>query len=74
MIAWIPFQTPLALPGGWVLWLILPLSLSVTIVYKTLRAEHASRIPRDVAFAMASVLLGLTALGAGLWALIRFWP
>jgi hypothetical protein len=70
----INFTNPIHLSTAAAMWLILPLCLAVVAVYKTIRAERPGRILRDMLFPTAYVLVGLAALGLGLWALQEYWP
>ena len=49
--------------------LILPLCLSVAIVYKTLRCENLRDIPAAAAILWGTIVVGMYAVGVGLWAL-----
>ena len=71
MIAWTIFYNPILLPAHhWkTLILILPLSLSVALAYKTVRTKNLRRLPLEVLWAMGYILAGLVALGLGLWIL-----
>ena len=73
-LAWQLFRNTIVLPHRELIWLLLPLCLSVAIVYKTLRAGHYRRIPRDVVVLMAYMTTGLVALAVGLWAVQEYWP
>jgi hypothetical protein len=49
--------------------LILPLCLSVAIVYKTMRCENLRDIPAAAAILWGTIVVGMYAVGVGLWAL-----
>ncbi|UCF33518.1 MAG: hypothetical protein JSV78_14405 [Phycisphaerales bacterium] len=49
--------------------LILPLCLSIAIVYKTLRCENLRDIPAAAAILWGTIVVGMYAVGVGLWAL-----
>ena len=66
------FVNPVSLPSWLCLWLIVPLCVAVAIVYKTIRVQHLSQLPRQVLLLLAYMFLGLGALGAGLWAMWEF--
>ena len=53
-----------------VLWLLLPMCLSVAIVYKTIRIDSLRRLPKSVAVLMLYMVGGLAVLGAALWLLM----
>ncbi len=68
MIAWVLFYNPAPLDSnGWTLWLLLPLCMSVAIVYKTIRVEDVRRLPVAIVLLMGYILAGLVALSAALW-------
>jgi len=68
------FYHPMTLPGNTVLWLVLPLCLSVVIVYKTIRSDNIRRLPLEVLFLAAYVLAGLAVLGVCLYLIQEYWP
>lgn len=68
------FYHPLPLSADGHLWLILPLCAAVGIVYKTIRTERLRRLPGQVLAVMGYMVVGLIALGVGLWALREYWP
>lgn len=72
MIQAMLFVNPVSLPSWLCLWLIVPLCVAVSVVYKTVRVHHLSQLPRQVLTLMAYMFLGLGALGAGLWAMWEF--
>ncbi|MBN1555780.1 MAG: hypothetical protein JXA11_13630 [Phycisphaerae bacterium] len=67
MIAWSLFINPIVVPQAAVLWLILPLCLSVAMVYKTVRVAELHQLPRQVIVLIAYMTGGLAVLGAALW-------
>jgi hypothetical protein len=74
MIAWRLFYHPMTLPVGLVLWLVIPLSIGVVVIYKTVRTDTLRRLPIQIAVLVAYVLAGLAALGAGLYLIQEYWP
>ena len=48
--------------------LILPLCLSIAIVYKTLRCENLREIPLASAILWGTIVVGMYAVGVALWA------
>jgi hypothetical protein len=54
--------------------LLLPLLLSVAVIYKTVRLDDLRRLPMQVLMLMLYMIGGLGALAVGLWALHTFWP
>lgn len=61
-----------ALSGGVRLLLMIPLCLSVAIVYKTTRCEDLSRLPREVGALLVTIVLGMAGVGIGLWVLFQW--
>ena len=74
MTDWTLFYNPAPVPSSWIMWLVVPLCLSVAVVYKTLRAKHVRQVFREVLVLMVYVIFGLVVLGAVLWAIQRYWP
>ncbi len=68
------FYNPTVLSSDSLLWLLVPICASVAIVYKTLRTANLRRLPLQIAWLMTYMLVGLAALGAGLWAIHEYWP
>ena len=68
------FQHPMTLSTSLAFWLLLPLCVTVAVVYKALRAPHVSQVPRQSAVLMGLLLAGLATLAAALWAVARWWP
>jgi hypothetical protein len=62
------FFHPLTLPCDSLLWLMLPLVVSVAIVYKTLRTSNLRRLPWAILGLVGYVAGGALALAVGLWA------
>ncbi len=57
------------LSGGQRMALILPLCLSIAVVYKTLRCQTLREIPVASLILCGTVVLGMYAVGVGLWVL-----
>ena len=74
MIAWVPFTEPVVLSFYHELWFLLPLCAGVGIVYKTIRAENLRALPVQILALFGYMVVGLVALGAGLWLLQEYWP
>ena len=73
-MGWTLFYNPMNLTFHGLLYLLVPLCLSVAVVYKTIRVKHLRRLPVAIAGLIGYMLVGLLALGAGLWAIQRYWP
>ena len=74
MIAWQLFYHPVLLPFDSLVWLVLPLCASVSIIYKTLRTDSLRALPVQILGLFAYMVVGLAALGIGLWLLQEYWP
>jgi len=57
--------------GGLRLLMMLPLCLSIAIVYKTTRCEDLRELPVAVGGLLVSIVLGMAAVGIGLWLLFQ---
>ena len=63
LVAWI------AVNGVWRLALLVPLSLSIAVVYKTTRCENLGDIPKAVLALWITIVVGMLAVGVGIWLL-----
>ena len=63
------FTSAIQLNGGQRLILMLPLCLALAIVYKTTRADELREVPAAVLGLWVTIVLGMCAVGVGLWAL-----
>ncbi|MCD6304553.1 MAG: hypothetical protein J7M21_06290 [Planctomycetes bacterium] len=68
------FTSPMNLSFEAELWLLLPLLAAVGLVYKTIRIDDLRRLPREVAFLMGYMIVGLLALCVWLWLIQEYWP
>lgn len=59
------------LTGGQRMLMMLPLCMSIAIVYKTTRCSRVEDIPRAAARLCVTILVSMAAVGAGLWSLYR---
>jgi hypothetical protein len=48
--------------------LMLPLCLSVAVIYKSTRMENMREVPTSAAILWVTIVLGMAAVGVGLWA------
>ena len=62
------FVTGIPLTGGQRFLLLLPLCLSIAVVYKTTRCERLDRVPREVLGLWVTIVAGMLAVGFVLWA------
>ena len=68
------FVNPMPLQTHTVLWLLLPLCLAVSLIYKTIRTEDVGRIWIETLKLVVQIVAGLAALGVSLWLIQRYWP
>ena len=71
LLAYKPFLDPLKVWDYWP-WLLLPLCLGVSIVYKSVREESMSRVPKEAAKATFWIVAGMAAAAAGLFFMVRY--
>ena len=65
------FTTGFEVSGRGRLLLMLPLCLSIALVYKTTRCESLREIPGASLVLWVTIVLGMAAVGVGLWVLFR---
>jgi len=65
------FLTPLPLSGFQHALLLLPLSLSISIVYKAVRCTNVRDIPKAALALWVTIVVGMYAVAIGLWLLYR---
>lgn len=63
------FTTGIPLTGLQRLGLMLPLCLSIAVVYKTTRCEHLRQVPLTALALWVTIVIGMAAVGLGLWLL-----
>lgn len=68
------FVHPQVLPFDMILWLVLPLCVSVAVVYKAIRVHSLRRLPVEASVLIIFMLGGLFTLGAALYAIHKYWP
>lgn len=68
------FYNPITLGSNSELWLLLPLCAVVGLVYKTIRVEHLSHLPKEFLQILLYMAFGLVTLCTGLWVIHTFWP
>lgn len=67
-----PFITPSPWFFGSAWWVLLvPLSLGIAIVYKSVRCNSMKRVPREAAGLFVVILVVMTLAAGGLWLLTR---
>ena len=62
------FTTAIKLTGSQRFLLMLPLCLSIAVVYKTIRLEDVRAIPVASLILCVTIVLAMCAVGVGLWA------
>lgn len=60
------FLTPLPLWDYWV-WLLIPLCVAVSIVYKTIKCRYVYQIPREALLITLWIIAAMIGVGAGVW-------
>lgn len=65
------FTTGIELNGAQRLLLMLPLCLSIAVVYKTIRLDHLNELPKAAAALWGTIVAGMCAVGLGLWLLFQ---
>jgi len=68
--AWRPFLTPMPIYDYW-FWLLLPLCLIFSIVYKSVKCEDVRQIPRAAMGITIWILLGMGAAALVLTLVVR---
>lgn len=70
LLAWRPFLDPIHLEGYW-MWLIVPLVVAITVVYKAIKLDDLSRLPREVAKLSLQILAFMFLAAALLWLVVE---
>ena len=65
------FTHPLNLDDG-TLWMAIPLSIAVAVVYKTIRTQSLKRLPMEALGASLYILVGMAGLMLVGWAFIAW--
>jgi hypothetical protein len=68
--AYRPFLEPAPIDRYW-LWLLPPLVLGIAIVYRTIKSDDLTHVPRRAAYLALQVALFLVAAAVSLWLLLR---
>ncbi len=61
------FTTPGHIAGWQRMLMLIPLSLAIAIVYKTLKLENLRNVPVASAVLCATIVGGMYAVGVGIW-------
>ncbi len=70
LLAYTPFVMPLPLWDYWP-WLAVPLTIAVSIVYKTIKCREVHQIPREAAVIALWIILSMIGVGAGVLLVYR---
>ena len=71
MVGWIPFLEPMnAIQPLWYL-LLVPMSFGISVIYKALHEEKASRYWRSVSVMTTQIALGISLLAVGIGLFIQ---
>lgn len=65
------FTHAIELSGRERLLLMLPLCLAIAIVYKAIRTENLHKLPAAALSLWVTIVVGMSAVGVGLWVLFR---
>lgn len=66
------FLTPLDVPNWLRLWLFLPLTLCVAVVYRATRARTAADLPLATLITFANIVLGMVAIALAAYGIHQF--
>ena len=65
------FTSSIPLQGIQRLLLMLPLCLSIAVIYKTVRTDRIADVPKAAAVLWVTIVFGMCAVGGGLWLLFQ---
>jgi hypothetical protein len=68
-LAYQPFLDPLPVWNYWP-WLLLPLTVGVSVVYKSIKCRSMSTVPREASEITFWILFGMACAGAVLWGIV----
>ena len=63
------FLDPLPVWNAWP-WLLLPLTICVAIVYKSIKCRSMATVPREAAVISFWILFGMVTAAAALWGIV----
>ena len=69
--AYVPFYDPLPVWDYWI-WLLIPLCLGVSIVYKAIRIERLADVPKQALIITLWILGGMAAAAVALVIIVQF--
>jgi len=65
------FVHPIALRYE-ILWMVIPFSLAVAVVYKTVRTQSLKRLPMEIVLLGLYIIAGVIAIMLAGWAIVRW--
>ncbi len=68
VIAYVPFRDPLHIDAYW-MWMMIPLVIAVSVVYKTIKIDNLSQLPLQAAFLALQIVAFMVVAAAVLWGL-----
>ena len=71
ILAYTPFVDPLPVWDVWYLTLV-PLTVGIAVVYKAVKCNEVSQIPKQAAVISLYILGGLLGAALGLWAVVSW--
>ena len=71
LLAWIPFLYPLPIWDYWP-WLLIPLTAGVSIVYKSVKCQSMTQVPREALVIFVWILVGMAAAAGALAGVVHF--
>jgi len=66
LLAYRPFLEPLPVDDYW-FWLLIPLVVVICLIYKAVKTDDLSRLPRQTLYLSAQVLIFMALAAAALW-------
>ncbi|MFA9479379.1 hypothetical protein ACERK3_13900 [Phycisphaerales bacterium AB-hyl4] len=70
LLAWRPLLDPLPIDNVWMI-LLLPLSVGVAIVYKTIKLNDMATLPRQAAVLSAQIIVFMLLAAAIIWVVVE---
>lgn len=71
LLAYRPFLDPLPIDRYW-LWFLPPLILLIALVYRTIKSDELSSLPRKAGYLAFQISVFMVLAGAALWLLLLF--
>jgi hypothetical protein len=70
LFAYQPFLDPLPIWDYWP-WLLIPLAIGISIVYKSIKCKSMSTVPREASAIALWIIGGMVFAGAVLWGVVE---